>query len=173
MFYQPLDPATVPLETTKKEQKQDKEEEPKVKLRPRANSDSVVASSSDEEARKKRVIGRPKTWTKDQDSLEKIDETSENDSQRNSTTGATTRTDYTLAGYMYKISSTSNKKHIPSLMSLGSSPKKRWFVFSDSVCKLYYYKQENDSEPLGMVDISLATFYFDPENTNEGQFSIR
>lgn len=179
MFYQPLDPAFVPLETKTTEKKQqqpqqeEKEEEPKVQLRPRANSDSVVTSSSSEEERRKRAIGRPRTWTKEQDSLEKIDETSENDSQRNSTTSATTRTDYTLAGYMYKISHTTNKRHVPSLIGLGSSPKKRWFVFSDTVCKLYYYKQKNDSEPLGMVDISLATFYFDPENKNEGQFSIR
>ncbi|KAK3855616.1 hypothetical protein Pcinc_037994 [Petrolisthes cinctipes] len=187
MFYQPLIPSSTlkPEEEEEKIKKEDeiKEEEDEkkedeimvIQRRPRANSDSLGK-------KKNNITARPKTWTtKDHhdsssSSLEKIEETtSENDAKRNYN-NSSPLTEYRLAGYMYKISLTStNKRHVPSLISmgLGSSPKKRWFVFSDSVCKLYYYKQKNDSEPLGMVDISLATFFFDPENTNEGQFTIR
>ncbi|XP_050686247.1 TBC1 domain family member 2B-like [Eriocheir sinensis] len=107
---------------------------------------------------------RPRTWSRAPDSLEKIEESEAESGARNPRTG------YSLSGYLYIIT---NKMHLPALKGLGTAPKKRWFVYSDSVCKLYYYKQKDESEPLGMIDISLATFYFDPENKNEGQFSIR
>lgn len=111
--------------------------------------------------------GRPRPLSRPPDDLHRIDENERDEDSRLSRAG------YNLSGYLYKISLTTNKKHVPQLKALGSSPKKRWFVYSDSVCKLYYYSKRNDSEPLGMIDIALATFFFDPENKNEGQFSIR
>lgn len=107
---------------------------------------------------------RPRTWSRASDSLDKIEESEAESGARNPRMG------YSLSGYLYIITS---KGPLPALKGLVTAPKKRWFVYSDSVCKLYYYKQKDDSEPLGMIDVSLATFYFDPENKNEGQFSIR
>nr|XP_045612119.1 TBC1 domain family member 2B-like [Procambarus clarkii] len=144
MFYQPLVPDSPPASEPG---------EWEVKLRERSHS-SPGAS------------GRPRNWSRAADSLHKIEEKDEA-ADKNS------RKEYRLSGYLYKLSGTSSKRHVPGLKSLGSSHKKRWFVYSDSVCKLYYYKQKNDPEPLGMIDISLATFFFDPVNKNEGQFTIR
>ncbi|XP_042203732.1 TBC1 domain family member 2B-like [Homarus americanus] len=109
---------------------------------------------------------RPRSWTRGSDNLTQIKEKEEADDKN-------PRTEYKLAGFLYKVSGTPGKRHMPGLKGLGSSHKKRWFVYSDSVCKLFYYKQKNDLEPLGSIDISLATFFFDPENKNEGQFTIR
>ena len=123
--------------------------------------------TAEDKTARPRPLSRP--ISRPPEDLQKIDE-HDGDEERQSRSG------YNLSGYLYKVSLTSNRKHVPvvpPLKGLGSSPKKRWFVYSDSVCKLYYYSKKNDSEPLGMIDIALATFFFDPENKNEGQFSIR
>nr|XP_053655434.1 TBC1 domain family member 2B-like isoform X1 [Cherax quadricarinatus] len=154
MFYQPLQPYLLAAG-------EPEEHEGEVKIRERSSSSPVrlrVSQSSGEAV-------RARSWTRGSDTLHKIDEKVEQD-DRNS------RKEYNLSGYLYKVG-TSSKKHMAGLKGLGSACKKRWFVYSDSVCKLYYYKQKNDPEPLGMIDISLATFFFDPENKNEGQFTIR
>lgn len=53
--------------------------------------------------------------------------------------------------------------------------KKRWFVFSDSTCKLLYYRTPQDVVPLGDMDISAATFSFHVGNTagRQNVFEIR
>lgn len=155
MFYHPI-PSPPAAEEEVEEEKY------VVKLR---RNDSSPCTSDD--GHQQEALSRPRTWSKACDNLSKIDEGEDETDHKNNRSG------YNLSGYLYKISLTSHKKHVPTLRGLGSSPKKRWFVYSDSVCKLYYYKQKNDSEPLGMIDIALATLFFDPENKNEGQFSIR
>lgn len=51
--------------------------------------------------------------------------------------------------------------------------RRRWFVFSEYTCRLYYYRSPNDSLSLGEIDISRATFHFDPTNKEKpGLFSI-
>ncbi|XP_067118397.1 TBC1 domain family member 2B-like isoform X2 [Centruroides vittatus] len=51
--------------------------------------------------------------------------------------------------------------------------RRRWFVFSENTCRLYYYRSPNDSLSLGEIDISRATFHFDPTNKEKpGLFSI-
>ena len=83
---------------------------------------------------------------------------------------------YRLSGYLYKLSG-SGRSYVRSLSGFSSSSKKRWFVYSEKTCKLYYYKSENDPEPLGEIDIALATFYYDPDSVKDskldGQFKIR
>ena len=52
--------------------------------------------------------------------------------------------------------------------------RKRWFVFGDDNCKLYYYRDPQDLLPLGEVSISTASFYFDGGNVEKpGQFQIK
>lgn len=52
--------------------------------------------------------------------------------------------------------------------------RKRWFVFNENNCKLYYYKSPQDQIPLGEIDISLATFTFEVNNKERsGLFTIR
>lgn len=147
MFFQPL-----PAPPAKDEE----EECNGVELRRRRDGDARDARP------------RPLLWSRGQDSLEKIDENQ--DQGQDQGQASDSRAGYRLSGYLYTVS---NKMHLPALKGLGTAPKKRWFVYSDSVCKLYYYKQRNDSEPLGMIDVAVATFLFDPENKNEGQFTIR
>lgn len=50
----------------------------------------------------------------------------------------------------------------------------RWFAYSDTNSRLYFYRNPHDFLPLGEVDISHATFYFDPSKTDKpGGFEIR
>ncbi|XP_054158030.1 TBC1 domain family member 2A-like [Oppia nitens] len=53
-----------------------------------------------------------------------------------------------LAGYLNKLSSRGPLKAM----------KKRWFMFNDSNCRLYYYRTRDDLLPLGEIDIKRATF---------------
>ena len=48
----------------------------------------------------------------------------------------------------------------------------RWFVYGDTTCKLYYYRNPHDFIPLGEIDIAHATFYFDAAS-KPGCFEIR
>ncbi|GFV47385.1 TBC1 domain family member 2B [Trichonephila clavipes] len=51
--------------------------------------------------------------------------------------------------------------------------RKRWFVFCEDNCKLYYYRSPHDQVPLGEIDISQATFSFEVENKERtGLFTI-
>ena len=164
MFFQPLESPPPPEEEAEeKKSEENKPEEEKFEVQLRRPKTASRTPRNEEGA-----LGRPRPLSRPPDTLQKINEDEGEVGSRNSRTG------YNLSGYLYKINpSTINKIHMSALKGLGSSPKKRWFVYSDSVCKLYYYNQKNDSEPLGMIDIALATFFFDPENKNEGQFSIR
>lgn len=52
--------------------------------------------------------------------------------------------------------------------------RKRWFVFCESNCKLYYYRTHQDQVPLGEIDISQATFSFEVDSKERtGLFTIR
>lgn len=69
-----------------------------------------------------------------------------------------------LCGYLNKLG---NQKILKTF-------RKRWFVFNESNCKLYYYRSPNDQIPLGEIDISQATFSFDVTNADRsGLFTIR
>ncbi|XP_069972285.1 TBC1 domain family member 2B isoform X3 [Penaeus vannamei] len=153
MFYQDLEP---------EERDHALGEEIRPEARARAYSSGPSRSKGSAAVESK----RPKSWSRGSDSLTDIEEKDES-KEKNPRKG------YNLSGYLYKHPS-SSKRHVPGLRGLtGSSIKKRWFVYSDRVCKLYYYKQKNDSEPIGTIDIALATFFFDPESKNEGLFTIR
>lgn len=50
----------------------------------------------------------------------------------------------------------------------------RWFAYSDTNSRVYFYRNPHDFLPLGEIDISHATFYFDPSKTDKpGGFEIR
>lgn len=69
-----------------------------------------------------------------------------------------------LCGYLNKLSST----------SLVKVYKRRWFEFVESNCKLYYYRDPDDANPLGEIDIKSASFYLDVTNWEKpGVFVIR
>ena len=159
MFYQPLDPDPA----NKDQQAPEKEEDVELRSKPHHSRtfyrNVTVIEKEDEGC-------RPKSWARPNDSLCKIEEKEETENQD-------PRGEYKLCGYLYKHPSSGKRNPVPGLRSLGSSAKKRWFVYSDRVCKLYYYKQRNDTEPLGAIDVALSTFHFDPENKNEGLFTIR
>ncbi|XP_054706604.1 TBC1 domain family member 2B-like [Uloborus diversus] len=68
-----------------------------------------------------------------------------------------------LCGYLNKLG---NNKILKTF-------RRRWFVFSENNCKLYYYRSPQDQEPLGEIDISQATFTFDVTNKERtGSFKI-
>ena len=49
--------------------------------------------------------------------------------------------------------------------------RKRWMVFSERTCNVYYYKSKGDTDALGEINIAAATFNYDPEEP-DGLFSI-
>uniref|UniRef100_T1JBD8 TBC1 domain family member 2B n=1 Tax=Strigamia maritima TaxID=126957 RepID=T1JBD8_STRMM len=59
-----------------------------------------------------------------------------------------------LCGYLYRLAS----------KSLMKTSKRRWFAFSENTCKLYYYSAPHESNCLGEIDISSATFSFEVTN---------
>ncbi|KAL1469317.1 hypothetical protein MTO96_005016 [Rhipicephalus appendiculatus] len=69
-----------------------------------------------------------------------------------------------LCGFLNKLSST----------SLVKVYKRRWFEFVESNCKLYYYRDPDDANPIGEIDIKSASFYLDVTNWEKpGVFVIR
>ncbi|KAL3221253.1 hypothetical protein MRX96_029586 [Rhipicephalus microplus] len=69
-----------------------------------------------------------------------------------------------LCGFLNKLSST----------SLVKVYKRRWFEFAESNCKLYYYRDPDDANPIGEIDIKSASFYLDVTNWEKpGVFVIR
>ncbi|XP_035228027.1 TBC1 domain family member 2B-like isoform X3 [Stegodyphus dumicola] len=50
--------------------------------------------------------------------------------------------------------------------------RKRWFVFSENNCKLYYYRSPQDAISLGEIDISRATFFIEVHKERCGLFTI-
>lgn len=69
-----------------------------------------------------------------------------------------------LCGYLNKMSS----------RSIVKAYKRRWFVFSEKNCKLYYCKEPGDSHSLGEIDIKSASFYIGATNFDRlGAFVIR
>ena len=75
--------------------------------------------------------------------------------------------DFNLSGYLIKYSKKSSKPG----KAAGTTGKPRWFVYSHSTCKLYYYKSNKDPAPLGEMDIAFASMSYDADDT--GVFSIR
>lgn len=64
--------------------------------------------------------------------------------------------------------------HITSSKGLLKFNRLRWFVYSDTNSRLYFYRNPHDFLPLGEIDISHATFYFDASKTDKpGGFEIR
>lgn len=69
-----------------------------------------------------------------------------------------------LCGYLNKLSST----------SLVKVYKRRWFEFVETNCKLYYYRDPGESNPIGEIDVKSASFYLDVTNWEKpGVFVIR
>ncbi|XP_053320653.1 TBC1 domain family member 2B [Spea bombifrons] len=66
-----------------------------------------------------------------------------------------------LSGYLAKLS---GKGPLRSF-------KNRWFVFDPRRCYLYYFKNPQDAQPMGHIDIADASFSYDLE-AEEGQFEI-
>ncbi|XP_061168214.1 TBC1 domain family member 2B-like [Saccostrea echinata] len=64
--------------------------------------------------------------------------------------------------------------HITTNKGPLKSTRLRWFAYSDTNSRLYYYRNPHDFLPLGEIDISHATFYFDASKTDKpGGFEIR
>ncbi|KFM57152.1 TBC1 domain family member 2B, partial [Stegodyphus mimosarum] len=90
------------------------------------------------------------------ETLSKIYETEQNNSpecQRNYSR---------LCGYLNKLG---NQRILRTF-------RKRWFVFSENNCKLYYYRSPQDTIPLGEIDISRATFFIEVHKERCGLFTI-
>lgn len=52
--------------------------------------------------------------------------------------------------------------------------KKKWFIFDEKRCKLLFYRNANDSQPLGEIDVAHACFSYDVGNIEQqGLFEIR
>uniref|UniRef100_A0A8C5M0K0 TBC1 domain family member 2B n=1 Tax=Leptobrachium leishanense TaxID=445787 RepID=A0A8C5M0K0_9ANUR len=66
-----------------------------------------------------------------------------------------------LCGYLTKLS---GKGPLRSF-------KNRWFVLDPRRCHLYYFKSQQDAQPMGHIDIGDASFSYDME-AEEGQFEI-
>lgn len=67
-----------------------------------------------------------------------------------------------LCGYLYKCSSKAPIK----------TWKSRWFCYDENKCYLLYYRTAQDINPLGSIEISIASF--DPKvGADEGTFEIR
>lgn len=96
----------------------------------------------------------------------KTDEQNEGRKKSEPTSPSATETKHysRLCGYLNKLG---NQKILKTF-------RRRWFVFNESNCKLYYYRSSNDQVPLGEIDISQATFSFDITNKERsGLFTIR
>ena len=69
-----------------------------------------------------------------------------------------------LCGYLSKLGA----------RGIVKSYKRRWFVYSDSSCKLLYYRTPEDIVALGEIDIEHATFSMpEVEGEKPGKFDIR
>ncbi|CAL1266415.1 unnamed protein product [Larinioides sclopetarius] len=92
-----------------------------------------------------------------------ISELSESDSNINSSKQIENKEYSMLCGYLNKLGNRAILKTF----------RKRWFVFSEDSCKLYYYRSPQDQVPLGEIDISQATFTFEVDNKERtGLFTI-
>ncbi|KAM8972966.1 TBC1 domain family member 2B isoform 2-T2 [Pelodytes ibericus] len=87
--------------------------------------------------------------------------TSEDPLTLTSTGEATKEQPSRLCGYLAKLS---GKGPLRSF-------KNRWFVLDPRRCHLYYFKNPQDAQPLGHIDIGDASFSYDLE-AEEGQFEI-
>lgn len=72
---------------------------------------------------------------------------------------------------------TSRKKLCGYLNKLGikgpiKTWKSRWFFYDENKCRLLYYRTAQDINPLGSIDISIASFDCKMEH-GEGAFEIR
>ena len=103
---------------------------------------------------------------------EKISELKNNDESLNNGTTDIQKTHGTLPDS--KDSKLCGWLHITSNRGPLKTNRLRWFVYSDTTSRLYYYRNPHDFLPLGEIDISHATFYFDPSKTDKlGGFEIR
>ena len=54
--------------------------------------------------------------------------------------------------------------------------KTRWFVYDKKAGKLKYYRNEKEdlggADPVGEIDVASATFCYDVEEDNSGEFTI-
>ncbi|KAF8763868.1 TBC1 domain family member 2B like protein [Argiope bruennichi] len=92
-----------------------------------------------------------------------ISETSETTSNINPSKQIENKEYSRLCGYLNKLGNRAILKTF----------RKRWFVFSEDNCKLYYYRSPQDQVPLGEIDISQATFTFEVDNKERtGLFTI-
>lgn len=75
--------------------------------------------------------------------------------------------DELLKGYLHML--------VISAKGLRHMMKTRWFVYDKKCGRLRYYRSEIDEasgEPVGDIDISSATFCYDVEADNSGEFTI-
>ena len=83
-------------------------------------------------------------------------------SQQNLNSQSTESSVVQLCGYLNKLS--------------GKGPlrgfKRKWFVYSPTNCKLYFYRTRDDLLPLGEIDIRRATFSLPWPNKNPSVFNI-
>ena len=59
-----------------------------------------------------------------------------------------------------------------SAKGLRQMMKVRWFVYDRKTGRLKYFKTEDESEIVGEIDISSATFYYDVLADKGGEFTI-
>lgn len=94
------------------------------------------------------------------------------DNQQNDGSGVTKKTSAALPDS--KDSKLCGWLHITTNKGPLKINRLRWFAYSDTNSRLYFYRNPHDFLPLGEIDISHATFYFDPSKTDKpGGFEIR
>lgn len=94
------------------------------------------------------------------------------DNQQNDGSGVTKKTSAELPDS--KDSKLCGWLHITTNKGPLKINRLRWFAYSDTNSRLYFYRNPHDFLPLGEIDISHATFYFDPSKTDKpGGFEIR
>ena len=75
---------------------------------------------------------------------------------------------FVFLGYLHML--------VISAKGLRQLMKTRWFVYDRKAGKLRYYKNQNDEQngedPLGDIDVSSATFCYNVEEDNGGEFTI-
>ena len=79
--------------------------------------------------------------------------------------------EFSVCGYLSKLSSQQKSKSQFFITTSKSLVRKRWMVLSERACKLFYYKSKGDVDAMGEINISSATFNYDPEEP-DGLFTI-
>ncbi len=61
---------------------------------------------------------------------------------------------------------------VVSAKGLRQMMKVRWFAYDRRLGRLRYFRDENETEALGEIDIQSATFCYDVQADRNGEFTV-